>query len=356
MFLNTTLRVVRTPTKWGEADDTALSPTLARLPILSPDLTDINFRVSAPLLEKTLGVFAETLQLLRHLRKVRISTFKVPGPDFESLVIALSELPELQEIEISCDGDCIGIWSSRGYQPLQSLQRLELEAQGTLAGAVSLLDCMAEVSSLTDVMLGDPFGGCTIDMNRVLKSMGGHRKLQQIEINADKALSALTSQVLRQISCCSLLESLEVNVGGPIELTDVGLGSCISSLTKLRFLTLKAGTRVAPTLTINVLGIVTTSCPAIEGIQFSRLEMSAPDLQPVFQASKTLRTLHVGNSELFDPKAVALFLDKLSNVETFRVSSQPRELWSEVQKWALRLREARFNEEAQLTSEREVLS
>lgn len=219
-----------------------------------------------------------------------------------------------------------------------------------MAGAQAFLEGLATAQCRLTVFKVE--GGSVVDTAAVLRCLGEHEGLRHVCIQAEEAQRPLSLHILAPIRVCSALEFLELHVGGPFEMTDGDMEMLVSGLPQLRNLILHASLAHDATLTINTLRIITTSCCLIEEIKISSLDVSNPNPNPVFEASSMLCLLEVGRSRIQDTTTVPLFLDMLSDVDTFNVTcstwGEQRHLWSEVAELIPVLRKARYNERARL--------
>ncbi|KAG8848958.1 hypothetical protein FRB96_000979 [Tulasnella sp. 330] len=296
---------------------------------------------------------AEMLRLLLGLRRAIV----VMRADLGPVLVALYELPKIEEIEIICHTVSIPAIPASLDKSSPSVRRLKLEARESMSGIPALLDHTMDSSSLSKIVLGESRKGCRLgDLRGVMESLGRHRGLCSIILNADRNPSSITGDVLNPICRCNCLEILKVYVDGSLAITDGELRSLVSGLTKLREIALWGNMeRPVPltnlaSLTINSLGIVTKSCPSITQIYFSPLDASGHNLRHPSQPSRTLHTIHVGRSTIRDVHAVATFLESLSDMEILTVfsgwdhSTEQDVLWKEAEALVLTLKRRRAQE------------
>lgn len=290
------------------------------------------------------------LRLLHALRTVTISIKADLGP----VAVALSELPALEDVVITCPNIFIPILSVSVNNRFPLVRRLELKASASTEGIPALLDCMVDGSSLTEFVLGDTEHGCwTGDVGEIMKSLGRHEALCTVIINADHQLASITAQLLDPIGRCSSLKVLKLYVDGPLVMMDRELEAFLPSLPKLQSIRLDEDPWAPATLTIKSLVTVTTLCASIKDVGFSVLDTSGLTLQqPSFQPSSTLHKVYLGRSMIDDAQAMALFLDRLSDVDALVVDSfwhweddefesERGKLWAAVAQWIPALKRAR---------------
>ncbi|KAG8843029.1 hypothetical protein FRB96_004472 [Tulasnella sp. 330] len=308
---------------------------------LGRNLTNIriNLLYNHPATQQDVEALAEMLRLLHGLRTADV---RMEDIDLGPVLVALSELPVLEVVVMTCLSILVPTMPMSLNKPFPFIRRLELKAQQLISGTSALLNCMADdtASGLTDIVLGDVRDGCRLGVvEEVTWSLGRHQDLCSIVINADCDPSSITGTLLGPISRCHGLEILKVYVDGSLAITDEELESVLSGLSKLREIALW-GNAEAPTtfttLTVHSFGVVATLCPSIEEIYFSLPELSGRILQHSFQPSSTLHTISVGISAIEDARSMAIFLERLSDVETLCIKSswdvgtEQDDLWNEV--------------------------
>ncbi|KAG8876386.1 hypothetical protein FRB97_004255 [Tulasnella sp. 331] len=362
LFMSPTLRYheLHISSQPGQPEPPTLPRFFARMAALAMNLAALEISVDGHV-DMSKEAVCGLAGMLRRLQKLRIATLHISNviPDAASILTPLSELQELEEIQITCHELSIAAGSLPTERPFPALRKLVLCA-GLISGVSLVLKRMVEYSRLNCLVIGDGAEETDVDVGEALQSLQGHRNLRSVSVAGPRNPTYLSYPLLEPISGLSDLKNLTVYVSGPCEMTDEELQMLASAFPQLRTLHLRhRDTESPPTLTINILPRIIHSCPFIRSIEISHIDALSPVVEMIFPASSTLRLLSVGKARIQDAQAVALFIDRLSDRDTFKVQSeywleetkeaQRREkLWEEVELLIPALQKARHYERARI--------
>ncbi|KAG8853995.1 hypothetical protein FRB96_007858 [Tulasnella sp. 330] len=300
---------------------------------------------------------ASMLLHIQHLRTINVNTYHVRG-NAASILISLAELQELDEVEITCRTLSVAAERLTTERPFPCLRELNLTSS-SVSGAPPIFKMMASYSRLRALVIRNKNEPAEVDVGELLPSLRGHLSLCSVEVTALRYIGPLSYRFLESLCGIPALIKLKLYTGGPLTTTDEELQSLASGLPLLQTLHLySASTDQSLRLTINVLPSITTSCPFIEDIHITGIDASWPTTEITFPASSSLNTLSIPNAPIRDAQAVASFLGRLSDRDTFIISSfswggteeagRMRRLWIEVEESVPAIRRARLEDKAKL--------
>lgn len=272
----------------------------------------------------TVGQESLLLATLRNLH--RLQAVHLEGPhSLDDVMEALADLPLLQHLCCMEDQSHSSFYWVEEDRPrvlpmFPSLRSMKLSG----ARAPGLSRLLRNIASPNFAVFS--FGTLLkADVPDLLRTLGERETMKEVRI-VDIA-SQLQYNDLVPISRCAGLERLEVVVP-QLALTDEEVRSIVRHLPALKHLTLNAA--CSPRQTIQVLGIVSSECPVIETMNmniFASAEHTPKD--PPARLHRTLRDVTTRLWGFDDPKAVALYVCRLSAVPEFEfAATMPVGQWS----------------------------
>lgn len=302
----------------------------------------------------TVNSVSEMLKRLSLLTTIDLDVWEIQ--DTTAIGTALLGLPDLRYLRLTSDAPSIFGEANVVTTPFRSLRHLVVSTQSA-PDLPGLLESIEPDTKLETLEYGNADGQVDGDITRLCQLAARCRRLGRLSLMGYIDPISLSYDVLAPLLPLSSLWALELQVGGPVVLTDDDIYHLASRLPELQILELY-GDEGSTGMTLKAYETVTILCPNIRTLSLM-VDATERVVQAAIPARRQLTSIYVQMSAIDNPQYVALFLARLSVAPDFKVTAasvggEGQRKWKEVEDWVPALRKAMIYQETMIRSQVDI--